>query len=226
MYKKSISLIIICLYIVCFTGCANLKTKDIAKYVPSLVDEALDLKVGMKLLADSRPAIDKELTADIKDVPQEITTKLIEYFTTSGFLKEIHYPAEKDDDILITGKIHRFMWRSYSKAATYIPIINLYVYLGIPCKTAYGFTHISLELRDNKTGQTVDRFNEYSKVARSYDLYEFKKVDSAKELEESFKEVARNLRRELKSKIISKRQAFKNKPRKNKGEILKDVIER
>jgi len=226
MHKRYLSLLVILLYLVCFTGCTNLRTRKITKYVPSLIDEELDLKVGMKLFADVRPAVDKASTADIKDVPQEMTAKLIEYFTTSGFLKEIHYPVEEDDDILITGQIHRFMWRSYSKAATYIPIVNLYVYLGIPCKTAYGLTHISLELRNNKTGQLIDKISEYSKVARSYNLYEFKKIDSAKELEESFKKVASKLRREMKRKIISKRQAFKNRPRKNKGEILKDVIER
>jgi len=201
MHKKFIFPSIIFLCLVCFVGCANLKTRKITGYVPSLIDEELDLNIGIELLLDRRPAVDKKFTADIEKVPEEVTDKLLEYFKATSPLREIHYPSQEDDDIVIQGEIRRFMWRSYSKAATYIPLVNLYVYLGIPCKTAYGLTHISLILKDNKTGKIIGRFDEYSKVAKSYSLYEFRKIDFASELEQSFKEVASKLKRKIIFKI-------------------------
>ena len=209
MHRKLINLILIFLYIGSLAGCRSLKTREVAQYVPSLVDKKLNLKVGMELLVDSRPAIDKRFTTDIENVPEEVTSNLIEYFKSSGFLSEVHYPSQEDDDIVIIGHIRRFMWRAYSKAPTYIPLVNLYVYLGIPCKTAYGLTHISLVLKNKKTGQVIDVFDEYSKVANSYNLYEFKDVDFAIELKQSFKEVASRLKNKLKRKILLEARYFK-----------------
>lgn len=185
-----------------FTGCANLKTKDIAPYVPSLIERDLDIRVGMEPLKDVRPALDKELTRNITDVSKEVSEKLLEYFK-QGTLRNINYPSQDDDDLVIIGEIRRFVWHGYSKIATYIPLVNLYVYMGLPCKTAYSFTHIYLELRDNKTGKLIDTFEEFSKVAKNYNLYEIKKIDSAAELEDSFKDVASKLRGRIAYKILT-----------------------
>jgi hypothetical protein len=199
--KRLLFLLLAFLYIVSLVGCTSLKTRIGADHVPSLVEKELGLKIGMELLKDRRPAVDKKFTADIKDVPSEVTEKLIEYLTATGPIKQISFPAGEDSDIIIAGTIHRFMWRAYNKAPTYIPLINLYVYLGIPCKTAYSMIHITLELRDNRTGRVIDSFDEYAKVVKNYNLYDYKKVDYAIELQQSFRQVASRLKKRIISRL-------------------------
>ncbi|PIP20689.1 MAG: hypothetical protein COX40_03565 [Candidatus Omnitrophica bacterium CG23_combo_of_CG06-09_8_20_14_all_40_11] len=199
MGKKIVLLFILGFSIIVLSGCASLNGDVPFRYQPSLIsyNKKIDKTVGLNMLVDKRPDGDKAYTESIKDVSEKITAKLLEDFDKSKIFKEIHYPSQAEDDIVINGTIDRFMWKFYAKTIYYIPMLNLVCYFGVPYADAYGIAGITLEVRDNKVGKVLWSFAEESKMVNSYTFYNMKAGDSGAELAEAFREVGKKLKEDL-----------------------------
>ncbi|HOX54228.1 MAG: hypothetical protein PHI86_00550 [Candidatus Omnitrophica bacterium] len=185
------------------SGCASLNANVPFEYQPSLVANArtIDKVVGLNMLLDKRPESDIAYTKSIKDVSEKITSKLLEDFDKSKIFKEIHYPAQSKDDITINGTVDRFMWKLYSTPISYIPLLNLVIYFGVPCYESYGVADITLEIKDNRTGAIIVTLKESSKIETSYTLYDFKAGEAGAELSDAFRDVAKKLKEDILTKV-------------------------
>lgn len=194
----------LCLVVVCvFIGCASLNGTVPFQYQPSLVasSKTIDKTVGINMLADKRPEGDVSYTKSIKDIPEKITSKFIEDLEKSKIFKEVHFPAQQTDDIVIDGSIDRFMWKLYASPISYIPFLNLVIYFGVPCNEAYGITGISLEVKDNKSGAIIGKLAEESKITETYTIYNMKAGEAGAELAESFRDVSKKLKEDMLTKV-------------------------
>lgn len=192
-------LVLLGICIIVLSGCASLNGDVPFRYQPSLAsyNRKIDKTVGLNMFVDKRPDADKAYTESIKDVSEKVTSKLLEDFDKSKIFKEIHYPSQTGDDIVINGAIDRFTWKFYAKTIYYIPGLNLVCYFGVPYADAYGIAGITLEVRDNKTGKVLYSFAEESKMVNSYTFYNVKAGDSGAELSEAFREVGKKLKEDL-----------------------------
>ncbi len=199
MTKKITLLFILGLSMIVLNGCASLNGDVPFRYQPSLVscNKKIDKTVGLNMLLDKRPDGDKAYTESIKDVSEKVTAKLLEDLDKSKIFKEIHYPSQVGDDIVINGTIDRFMWKFYAKTIYYIPVLNLVCYFGVPYADAYGIAGITLQVKDNKTGKVLYSFAEESKMVNSYTFYNVKAGDSGAELAEAFRDVGKKLKEDL-----------------------------
>jgi hypothetical protein len=203
MFKRFSSFILIVTFLFLVSGCASLNGSVPFRYQPSLVSttKKIDKTVGLNMLLDKRPEGDIAYTKSIKDIPEKVTSKLLEDFEKSKLFKEIHFPPQAGDDIVVNGTIDRFMWKLYATPISYIPVLNLVIYFGVPCNEAYGVAGITLEIKDNKTGSIIGRLEESSRVDSSYTLYNFKAGDAGSELEEAFRDVGKKLKEDLLTKV-------------------------
>ncbi len=177
------------------TGCASLNSSVPFQYQPSLsAGKTVQKSAGFNLLEDLRPEADRSYTKSIKDVSEKITAKLIEDFQRSKVFQDIHYPITANDDLIIDGKVSRFMWKFYAEPILYIPYVNIITLFGIPTYKAYGVTEIELELKDRSTGQMIGNVSANSRVENSYNIYNFKAGEAGAELAESFRDVAKKLK--------------------------------
>jgi hypothetical protein len=203
MFKKYLFFLIFGIAIIILSGCASLNGDVPFRYQPSLVSygKQIEKTVGLNMLEDKRPEGDIAYTKSIKDVAEKVTSKLLEDLEKSKIFREIHYPAQSDDDLTIDGTINRFIWKFYSTPISYIPGINLAIYFGAPCYDAYGIASIALEVKDNKTGNMLATIDESSEIRDSYSLYNFKAGEAGAELSEAFRDVAKKLKTGLITKI-------------------------
>ena len=123
MIRKIGYIFVLGIFVIVLSGCASLNGNVPFRYQPSLLSSTkkIDKVVGLNMLIDKRPEIDAAYTKTISDVSEKITSKLLEDFNTSKIFKEIHYPPQQGDDIVINGTIDRFMWKFYSTPIAYIP---------------------------------------------------------------------------------------------------------
>ena len=93
------------------------------------------------------------------------------------------------------------MWKMYATPISYIPVVSLLIYFGVPCQEAYGLATITLELKDQKTGAILGTFKETSKVTTAYTLYNFKAGEAGAELSEAFRDIAKKLKEAILEKM-------------------------
>ena len=150
MNKKWIYLFMLSLFIL--SGCASLNGNVPFQYQPSLTsaNKKINKIVGLNLLVDKRPKEDISNTESIKDLPDKITSKLLEDFQKSEIFAKIHYNTEAEDEIVINGSINRFKWKATPNGLMFIPFLNLLIYFGIPTYDITGVTVITLEVKDKK----------------------------------------------------------------------------
>jgi len=203
MKKKLGYLLIIGVTILCFSGCASLNGSVPFNYQPSLLasTETINKTAGMELLIDQRPEKDEAYTKSIKDVSEKVTSKLIEDFEQSRLFENIHFSQEVGDDFIIEGVVNRFMWKMYATPISYIPLINLVIYFGVPCSESYGIAEITLIVKDARSGKILGTFKSESKVTDVYTLYNVKAGEAGAELAEAFRNVAKDLKEQIVRKI-------------------------
>ncbi len=114
-----------------------------------LFKETKEKTVGIKLLLDKRSLGSKFRMRKLKNFSEIATRKLIESF--SEMFKEIHYPPEYDEDIIIEGRINRFFGDAHP-AFIYSPF-DIY---------QYGITTITLKIKDNKRNQVIAKVKKSS----------------------------------------------------------------
>ena len=193
----------VCVSAAFLSGCASLNGDVPFRYQPSLISSVkkVDKTVGLNMLSDKRPEADLAYTKSIKDISEKVTSKLLEDFEKSKMFKEIHFPAQAGDDIIIDGTINRFMWKLYATPISYIPILNLACYFGVPVNDVYGIAGIALEVKDSKSGKIIGKFEESSRVDNSYTLYNFKAGEAGNELQDAFRDVSKLLKIDLLTKV-------------------------
>lgn len=200
--QETISLIL-CFSVLFLSGCASLNGDVPFRYQPSLLstNQKINKTAALNLLTDLRPQGDKAYTESIKDISEKVTSKLLEDFEKSKIFKDIHFSITTQDDFIINGTINRFMWKLYNTPISYIFILNLVEFLGVPSSEAYGIVDITLEIKDNKTGQIIGHFQEYSKQSSSYTIYNFKAGECGAELSDAFREVVKKLKEDMLTKM-------------------------
>jgi hypothetical protein len=153
------------------------------------------------MFEDLRPQKDKGYTKSIKDLSEKVTAKVIEDFEDSKIFDAVNYPPQETDDLIINGKINRFMWQMYSSTISYIPGVNLAMYFGAPAYEAYAITDISLEIKDSKTGKILGTFTEQSEIKNPHTLYNVKAGEYGAELAETFRDVVKTLKEDILLKL-------------------------
>ena len=199
MKRRVRSLVICSIALLMLSGCVSLNSSVPFQYQPSLIASTnqINMIAGLNMLKDARPDGDISYTKSIKDVSEKVTAKLLEDFQKSGLFKEIQYPAQADNDIVISGSIDRFIWKSYASPIAFIPFVNILIYFGVPCQEAYGIAEITLEVKDNKADKLLGRFTESLKEENSYTLYNAKAGEAGAELQEAFRNVAKKLKEDI-----------------------------
>lgn len=186
------------------SGCASLNGDAPFRYQPALmpVNKTIDKVAGLNLIIDKRPEGDIAYTKKIKDIPDKITSKLLEDFDKSKIFKDIHYPVRDTDDLVIDATLNRFMWKLYVKGWVYVPYLGLFLEIvGVLCGTLYGVADITLEVRDVKSGAVVGTFNETSMVKNAYTIYNTPAGDAGAELADALRDVVKKLKIAILNKI-------------------------
>ena len=94
--------------------------------------------------------------------------------------------------------LDRFKWKMYAKPICYIPYVGLLAMIvGVNVETAYGVAGITIEVKDNKTGSTLATISKELEVENSYSAYNFKAGEAGAELSEAFREVVKQIKRDL-----------------------------
>lgn len=199
------------------TGCASKISyrKDLFQYQPARIasNKRIDKVVGLNLLLDKRPEEERmRLPPDpyiFESVAERVTLLFLEDFKKSHLFKEIHFPAQATDDLIIDGVINRFFWEQweqtfwgdvYSFPLTAIfPIIALPVFLGAPTQREYCIIDISLEIKDNKNNEALAQIRESSKSTQGISFYGPRLL--GKDVTEAFCSVTDKLKKELVEKI-------------------------
>jgi hypothetical protein len=166
------------------------------KYVPSLASgETINLRAGLQTLADERPEDDRSATESIADVPDKVTAKLIEDFRASQVFATLDFPIQQDkDDLILQGAIKRFYWKMKPSPITFIPVINLVLYFGVPARYVDGIASLCLRVIRAKTGQTLAEYEKSSTRTENYTLYSFKAGEAGAELAEAFRDVVKQIK--------------------------------
>lgn len=187
---------------------------DLFDYQSSPSLEKINKVVGLEELLDKRPAGERnKLPPDqlvYQSAPKRITNVLLKDFQESGLFKEIHSPAQPQDDYVIHGSIERFIWEwrdtGYSKftqtglVVIFLPFLRLPTLFGAPDKQEYCMVDISLEVKDNKTGRVIANIRESAKASRGISMYT---LALGQDVSEAFRSVAEKLKRKLAEAIKS-----------------------
>ena len=199
MRRKKISLFIASILILFSTGCASLNGNVPFQYQPSLLasSETINKDAGMNLLIDQRPEGDKSYTKSIKDIPEKVTSKLIEDFEKSRLFKDIHFSSKTGDALIIEGTVNRFMWKLYDTPIGYVPLLNIVLFFGVPCYESYGIADITLTIKDSANNRVLGKFHSESKVTDEYSIYNFKAGEAGAELAEALRNVAKDLKQQI-----------------------------
>jgi len=172
--------------LVLMSGCASSPYNNLnilAQYrVSSLPsEERINMTAGLNGLVDNRPLKEKDnlpphskLKQPVSDI---VTSILLKDFKKTRLFKEIHYPVQPTDDIVINGSINRlffengmtswgkFYYKDFQIAAL-LPIFWLPHIFGVPSSREHSEIDISLEVKDSKTGVIIASFNASSKEDR------------------------------------------------------------
>ena len=198
--RRAAAFVVIAGAVILASGCASLNSSVPFQYQPSLVSSGKQIPkaVGFNLLTDNRPEKDREYTKSIKDVPEKVTSKLIEDFEHSKIFQDVHYPPRENDDIVVTGNINRFKWKLYTRGIAYVPYLGLAAGIfGVPLTRAYGLADIQLELRDKATGRILCSTSGSSEVETLYTMYNLKTGEAGAELAESLRDVGKKLKQDV-----------------------------
>lgn len=193
------------LIIISFSGCTHLNSEVPFSYEPSsvAVSKSINKTVGFNLILDKRPESDVACTNMIKNISEKVTVKIIEDFDRSKIFKEIYFPPQGNEDIIINGTLNRFMWKKHVWEWEYIPGIDLLLeIMGVPGSTFYATVDITLELKNAKSGVTLGIFRESSMITRSVNLYTNPLPQNVGgELSDAFRDVVKKLKCDLLKKI-------------------------
>lgn len=218
-------IILICLSLC--SGCASSSNRYInflSQYhiSPLPSEKRINKIVGLNNLTDNRPLKEKDdlpfycgkLDKPASDI---VTLILLKDFKKSRLFKEIHYPAQPTDDIIINGSINGLFtdfkltsWGKFSEVD--FPIIRFFPFLfcwpdifGVPVSEGYTVIDISLEVKDNKTGVIITPINASSKEEQKNRIFIFYPTKNSAAI--AFCNVAKKLKKDLAEKI----NAYSNK---------------
>lgn len=205
MRKLSI-LLLLGLFI--FSGCIITKAKisqSVLKeksLTPVVSSEDIPLViVGFKLLKDKRPK--KDITY-MASVIENVSAKILESLQDTQLFNQINFPPSESDNVVISGEIRKFSWRSFETMISYIPGLNVFNLFGLPSTRTHTEVEIYLEVKDIKSGQVILNFKETYAKSNKYNIYNFKSSKANEELSYGFGVVLDK----IKQRFITKKSAI------------------
>ena len=199
MKSKGIGLVVLAGFLIFCSGCTTLKGNVPFQYQPSLISitKQINKSIGFNIVTDQRPANEiRAMEKTIQDVPNKVTYKMMEDFKSSGIFTEVNFPQKSSDDIVVNGNIEKFSWKVNTN---WFAIITYMMYFGLPVEEHVGEVAISLNVVDNKTGQTLATIKGEGLQKSSYSLYNMSVGEAGSELAEAFRQCVK----ELKEKMLS-----------------------
>jgi len=162
-------IIYLLILVILVSGCTTVCKNNVFKYEPSplAVTQKIEKTIGFNILIDNLPNEDKKYIKSIPGFSDRITAALLEDIRKSQIFRDIHLGVQPDDDLIINGKVNRFIWGKDNHPS----IIPFSPFFGAPVVIAIGLVDISLEIKDNKTKATIGVFRESSEVKQNYYLY-------------------------------------------------------
>jgi len=142
-------IVIVLAFCMVFGGCVfNYSISHTQVHGEGTSKKAINMTAGIKTLNDARPSGDRRFTMKMTDLPAKLTEKLFDHFQAAGIFREVHYPSQPEDVLMIEGTINRFM--TYSrKCMGFSPFdfcVNDYV-------------DITLTIKDSSSGVIIAEFN-------------------------------------------------------------------
>jgi hypothetical protein len=190
------------------TGCATRPYYVLLFEHPPIYPKGIiETNVGVELFQDLRPKKEKELTKSIENIAEEITAIVTRDLRDAELFKsiKINYSPE-EVDLILTGEINSFYWKSVVSPTTKLPYVKYIHYLGLTSGEGEGEVELTFIIKNARTGEEIKRYKEYAKMVRKYNVYQAKSVGG---------ETARALRQ-----VIEK---FMEDILKDKEEILKKL---
>ncbi len=188
-----------------FSGCLGFKGRiPIEERVFSLSasDKEALIIVGFIPLEDNRPQTDISYMTSVKE---KVSDKILNTLKEIRLFDEIHFPAAESDNIVISGEVRKFNWKSFDTMISYIPGLNVLPFFGLPSTRVHTEIDIHLELKDRKTNKVILGFNESYLKRRKYNIYNFKPDKAEKELAYCFDIVLKRIKKRIilnKNKIL------------------------
>ncbi len=209
MFKKAFIGISLLLLVSCL-GCATRMTyKDnLFEYQPALSKQKIDKVVGLNLLLDKRPEVEKKNLPPDKyiydSVSERVTLLLVDDFKKSNLFREIHSPAQPTDDIIIDGTIDRLFWEPCKKTAYgqvsenpisgLFPLVGIVGVLGASHRQEYTIITLSLTVKDNKNDKVLANLQKTAKAAKGISFYT---KELGQDVALSFRTVTQKLKEDL-----------------------------
>lgn len=146
---SAVFLLFVALMLPTWGGCSSLKADVPFAYTPSLrMGQPIGGKAVFQQIQDVRPKKDRRSTREIPDCADKLTSKLVEDFRSTQLFGEVVYsPSPTDADFIITGRLEKFSWNTGRVFTSYIPIVNLIHYFGVPVVISTGEARLTLEVR-------------------------------------------------------------------------------
>ena len=201
MKNKMIAFATITGCLLVFTGCMSLKGNVPFQYQPSLISSSkkIDKSVGFNIANDARPEKQvKALEKTIKDIPNKLTYKMMEDFKASSIFREVNFPPQDSDDIVINSTINQFSWRVNTN---WFAVIFYLMYFGMPVEEHVGNVDVSLEIVDNKSGKVLGTIRGSGEQKLSYSLYNMSVGEAGSELAEAFRLTVKDLKEKILTEI-------------------------
>jgi len=177
-------------------SCITLNDQVIFKYNLSLTDsKQTKFTLGIAKFKDFRDDSQKKSTEFFGDVEEKITAKILEDFKFSSSFKDVHYRCEDSEDFCMKGTIIAFNWKAEINPFAIIPILNLFIFFGMPIDSRHGV--ISLKVDIYKKNTFVKSFQRKFEKKTLNGLYYAKAGDPGAELAEAFRETVKLLKNDI-----------------------------
>jgi hypothetical protein len=177
------------------TGCAANRPQVVMFFThpPIYPQGYIPIKVGVQKFKDLRPEKEKKPTKEIKDFEEELTALITKDLREAELFENIRINYNPQDiDLILTGEINSFYWKSFISPTTKLPYVKYIHDIGLATGEGEGEVTITFILINPQTMDEIARYKESVKMKRSY---------KKNELRSSGNETAEALRKVLKQFI-------------------------
>lgn len=208
--RRKIAILVLGLSLFIASGCASLNGKvsrshsldggSFSTLTPS--EKVALVTIGFDLLEDKRPKTNISYMTSIRE---KVSTEILSTLRSMQLFNEVHFPASKTDNIVISGEIRKFDWEYYNTMISYIPGLNVLPFFGLTSTRSRADVEVYLEFKNNKTNEVILVINESFIKNNSYNMYSFSPNNANSEVASCFAVVLNKIKDDIllnKNKIL------------------------
>lgn len=159
------------------TGCAATRPQVVMLFAhpPIYPKGYIPIKIGVQKFKDMRPEKERKLTPGIKNLEEELTALITRDLREAELFENIRINYNPQDiDLILTGEINSFYWKSFISPTTKLPYVKYIHDIGLTAGEGEGEVTITFILINPETMEEIAYYKESAKMKRSYKKNETK----------------------------------------------------